>query len=163
MLTEREIEEKLKEKFAKLFDTSDNAPSIIGAWDVTQPGEVKGRGDASTSVIAVAVGLRNYASFCTPQADFPCTAVLSIRREAAPTGAALADFIEPLMNLMHVWNEDYDDVLSDLATNTFTPGGFQLADGSLTQSSDGWIVNINFTLRGVVNVMKDTSITITET
>ena len=78
------------------------------------------------------VGIRSYESFCTPQADFPCVAVLSIRREACPTGAALADSIEPLMNLIHLWNEDYDDVLDDLSTNTFKPGGFQMTDGNLT-------------------------------
>lgn len=111
MLTEREIEEKLKEKFASLFKDAKSSPSIIGAWDVAKAGEVKGRGDASTSVLSVAVGIRSYPSFCTPQADFRCAVVLSVRRECAPTGAALADFIEPLMNLLHLWNDEYEDVL----------------------------------------------------
>lgn len=66
MLTEREIEEKLKTNFAKLYENTSSAPTMVGAWDVAEAGDVKGRGDASTAVLAVTVGLRNYASFCTP-------------------------------------------------------------------------------------------------
>lgn len=151
MLTEREIENKLKEKFAALFSNA-YAPRIIGVWDVVEVGEVKGLGDACTCLLALSVGIRQYASFCEPQADFPCAAVLSIRREAAPTGAALADLIEPLMNLIHVWNEDCDRMCEDLQTDTFNPGGFQLTGGNYTQTEDSWIVNIDFILRGIVNV-----------
>lgn len=64
MLTEREIEEKLKKNFVRLYAGA--KPRIIGAWDVADAGEVKGLGDACSSVLAVSVGLRNYASFCTP-------------------------------------------------------------------------------------------------
>lgn len=152
MLTEREIENKLKENFAELFQNVAEAPRIIGVWDVAEQGEVKGLGDASTCVLAVNVGIRQYASFCEPQADFSCTAVLSIRREAAPTGAALADFIEPLMRLLHFWNADCDRMCNDLTTSTFNPGGFKLNAGNLFQNEDCWTVNIDFILRGIVNV-----------
>lgn len=63
MLAEREIEEKLKSAFAGLFE---KPPRIVGVWDVVEDGDVKGQGDASGSVLAVTVGLRSYASFCTP-------------------------------------------------------------------------------------------------
>ena len=66
MLTEREIEEKLKENFAKLYEDGAVSPRIIGAWDVVDVGDVKSQGDACTAALAVSVGLRNYASFCTP-------------------------------------------------------------------------------------------------
>lgn len=159
MLTEREIENKLKEKFAELFQGVADAPRIIGVWDVAQQGEVKGLGDASTCVLAVNVGIRQYASFCEPQADFICSTVISIRRDAAPTGAALADLIEPFMNLMHIWNEDCDRMCDDLTTDTFNPGGFQLTGGSLLQNEDCWTVDVNFILRGIVHVIEDNSTT----
>lgn len=157
MLTEREIENKLKQKFAALFENVENAPRILGVWDVAQQGEVKGLGDASTCVLALNVGIRQYASFCEPQADFPCVAVLSVRREAAPTGAALADLMEPFMNLMHVWNADCDRMCDDLATDTFSPGGFELTGGNLLQNEDCWTVNIDFILRGIVNASESNS------
>ena len=34
MLTEREIEERLKEKFARLYEETASAPTMVGAWDV---------------------------------------------------------------------------------------------------------------------------------
>lgn len=155
MLTEREIENKLKQKFAELFSNIADAPRIIGVWDVAEQGEVKGLGDSNTSVLALNVGIRQYASFCEPQADFPCTAVLSIRREAAPTGASLAELIEPLMNLIHIWNEDCDRMCDDLTTDTFNPGGFELTGGNLLQNEDCWTVNMNFILRGIVHITKN--------
>lgn len=152
MLTEREIEEKLKSIFASLFQDGKDVPRIVGLWDVTDIGEVKGQGDASKSVLAITTGIRSYASFCEPQADIPCSVVLSIRREAAPTGALLAEFIEPLMNLIHIWNADCDRMCDDLATSSFMPGGFQLTGGNLQQNEWGWTVTTNFILRGIVNV-----------
>lgn len=152
MLTEREIEEKLKSIFATLFQNATTQPRMVGAWDVAEDGEIKGQGDSAASVIAVSVGLRSYASFCTPQADIPCAVVLSIRRDAAPTGAVLAEYIEPLMNLMHIWNDNCDRMCEDLTTDTFNPGGFQLTGGNLQQADYGWTVNISFILRGIVHV-----------
>lgn len=154
MLTEREIENKLKEKFAALFQNQSQL-RIIGVWDVADNGEVKGLGDASASVLAVNVGIRQYASFCEPQADFTCTAVLSVRREASPTGASLAEYIEPLMNQLHIWNEDCDRMCDDLTTATFQPAGFQLDGGNLVQSEECWTVNLDFILRGVVRLVED--------
>ena len=152
MLPEREIEEKLKASFAATF-TGDIVPRIVGAWDVADDGDVKGRGDASAAVFAVTVGLRAYDSFCSPQCDLPCAAVLTVRREACPTGAELAELIEPLMALIHVWNEDNDSVYEDLATSSFFPGGFRLTGGNLEQSEESWTVSIDFTLRGVINTL----------
>lgn len=66
MLTEREIEERLKTNFAKLYENTSSAPAMIGAWDVAEIGVVKGRGDTSTAVLAVSVGIRSYDNFCSP-------------------------------------------------------------------------------------------------
>lgn len=150
MLTEREIENKLKERFSAMYQNQGQL-RIVGVWDVAEKGDVKGLGDASSSVLALNVGIRSYASFCEPQADFNCVAVLSVRRDAAPDGATLADLIEPLMNKMHIWNSDCDIMCDDLATATFSPGGFELTGGDLLQTEDCWTITINFILRGIVN------------
>lgn len=93
----------------------------------------------------------------------PCAAVLSVRRDCAPTGAALAEYIEPLMNLLHVWNADCDRMCEDLATSQFSPGGFQLAAGSIDQTEDAWTITVDFTLRGVLSVTDTTNKQTTET
>lgn len=148
MLTEREIEEKLKEKIG--LTLGNKTARMVGTWDVVDVGELKGQGDASKVVLAFSVGLRQYQSFCTPQADFPCALVLSVRRDACPTGGELADFIEPIMNQLHIWNEDCDRMCDDLTTLTFNVGGFQLDGGTLQQDENAWTITMNFTLRGIV-------------
>jgi hypothetical protein len=152
MIPEREIEERLKAKFAAALAATRNAASIrtVGFWDVAADGEVKGEGDASDVVLAVATGIRAYDSFCSPQADFRCSAVLTVRRDACPTGATLAALLEPLLDLVHRWNEDADAVFDDLTTDRFSPGGFMLSGGDPTQDADAWTVPLVFTLRGVI-------------
>ena len=152
MLTEREIEDKIKSVIAGLYDDAAIKPIIVGVWDVADEGEVKGQGDASVAAIAVAVGIRSYASYCEPQADIPCTVALTVRRDACPTGGELANLIEPLMDKIHVWNADYNEVLDELSTDSFDIGGFQMTGGDTSQSETGWTVRISFTLRGVIKV-----------
>ena len=65
MLTEREIENKLKERFSAMYQNQGQL-RIVGVWDVAEKGDVKGLGDASSSVLALNVGIRSYASFCEP-------------------------------------------------------------------------------------------------
>lgn len=151
MITEAEIEAAIADKIASAFEAASAQPRIVGSWNVEDEGRVKGQGDASPSVIAVAVGIRAYDSFCSPQADFNCSAVLSIRRDACPTGAKLANDIEPLLGLIARWNEDVDHVCDDLTTATFSPAGFRLESGARQQTKDAWIVTLNFTLRGVIS------------
>ena len=52
MIPEREIEERLKAKFAAALAATRNAASIrtVGFWDVADDGEVKGEGDDSDVV-----------------------------------------------------------------------------------------------------------------
>ena len=153
MIVEREIEERLKAKFAAALGDDAAALRIVGSWDVAAAGEVKGKGDSSPAVLAVAVGIRSYDSFCSPQADLACSAVLLVRRDACPTGAALADLIEPLLDLFHNWNAEYDAVSDDLTTKCFHPGGFRLDSGSSPEYDEAaavWTVPFDFTLRGVI-------------
>lgn len=150
MLTEREIESKLKDIIADLYRDSAIVPVIVGVWDVADEGDVKGRGDASVAAIAVAVGIRSYNSFCEPQADIPCTVALTVRRDACPTGGEFANLIEPLMDKINVWNADYNEVLDELSTDTFDIGGFQMTGGDTAQNETAWTARISFTLRGVI-------------
>lgn len=152
MLTEREIESKLKTVVASLYEDNATKPVIVGVWDVADEGEVKGQGDASVAAIAVAVGIRSYNSFCQPQADIPCTVALTVRRDACPTGGEFANLIEPLMEKINMWNADYNEVLDELSTDTFDIGGFQMTGGDTAQNETAWTARISFTLRGVIKV-----------
>lgn len=154
MIAEREIEERMKSLFAASLEAAGvTGVRFEGAWSVAAAGEVKGVADDSAVSAALAVGIRNYATFQTPQADLPCVLAVCVRRDACPTGAELAAVIEPIMNRLHVWNADADAVFTELTTAHFSPGGFQLTGGSgpdYDETTAAWTVTFNFTLRGVI-------------
>jgi hypothetical protein len=123
---------------------------IVKSWEPLPDGDVKGRGDASDAVISVAVGIRSYASFCEPQADLPCSLVIAVRREADPTGAKFAALVEPILAKLHAWNADIENVVTDLATTQFSPGGFRMTSGYRTIDETAITLPLPFTLRGVI-------------
>ena len=151
MIVEAEIEEKIAGLFAAALDEAGlQKPRTELSWGVADPGDVKGRGDASGVILSVAVGIRTYPEYVSPQFDLPCAAVLTVRRDVCPTGAALADYIEPVLEMLHDWQTDIDLFCDDLAGTSFRPAGFNLTGGERQQTESVWIVSFSFTLRGVV-------------
>lgn len=148
MIPEAEIESAIAAKVAAAL--TGHTVRIVKSWEALAAGEVKGTGDATAAVVAIAVGIRSYASFCTPQADLPCSLILSVRRDADPTGSTFAALAEPILALLHSWNGDYDTVFTDLATAQFSVGGFQLTGGGKEQTEDTLILSLDFTIRGVI-------------
>ena len=153
MIVEREIEEALKAQFGVALASTASLPSMrtVGCWDVANDGDVKSRGGGEAATVAVAVGIRSYDTFQTPTANFACSLVLAVRRDTCPTGAAIADIIEPLLALLHEWNADEDSVYEDLTTDHFFPAGFQLANGIGPVYDDQtgcWTITITFNLKG---------------
>ena len=153
MIAEAEVEAKLAEQFAAALETEGlPEPRTELSWGVADPGEVKGSGDTSEAVLALAVGIRSYPDFVSPQCDLPCSLALSIRRDACPTGAELAGYIEPLLNLVHTWNADCDTMCDALTTTTFSPAGFQLGGGHLEPTEEARTLSLDFTRRGVIDI-----------
>lgn len=148
MLAEKEIEEKVKGFVAEAL--KDFGPTIKGSWDIVDEGEVKGREEPCGTVLAIAVGLRSYGSFDSPQCDVPCAIVFSVRRDMNPTGSEAVEASEKIMRLFHSWNADADRVCDDLSTDSFGVGGFRLDGGEMRQDADAWKVSVSFTLRGVI-------------
>ena len=148
MLAEKEIEEKVKSFVADALKPL--TPTVKGSWDIAEEGEVKGREEPSSTILAIAVGLRSYASFDSPQCDIPCAIVFSVRRDMNPTGSEAVEASEKLMALFHKWNSDADRVCDDLSTDSFGVGGFKLDGGEMRHDADAWRVGISFTLRGVI-------------
>jgi len=153
MIAEMEIEEKLKAQFGAALASTATLPSLrtVGVWDVMNDGEVKSCGGNEAATIAVAVGIRNYDTFQTPTANFACSLALAVRRDACPTGAAIADLIEPLLAKIHGWNADEDSVYDDLTTEHFFPAGFQLVGGPgpvYENASGCWTISIDFNIKG---------------
>lgn len=148
MLAEKEIEEKVRGIVAEALKPLE--PDIKGSWDIAEEGEVKGREEPCGTVLAIAVGLRSYDGFDSPQCDIPCAIVFSVRRDMNPTGSEAVEASEKLMRLFHSWNADADKVCDDLQTASFSPAGFRLGGGEMRQTEDAWTVSINFTLRGVI-------------
>lgn len=151
MIAEAEVEAKLAEQFAAALETEGlPEPRTELSWGVADPGGVKGSGDASDVVLAISVGIRSYPEYVSPQCDLPCAVVLTIRRDACPTGSKLASYIEPLLTLLHSWQADIDAVCTALESLSFSPAGFNLTGAERQQSEDGWTVAFDFTLRGVI-------------
>ncbi len=148
MLAEKEIEEKVKGFVAEALKGFE--PTIKGSWDIVDEGEVKGREEPCGTVLAIAVGIRSYSSFDSPQCDVPCAIAFSVRRDMNPTGSEAVKASEKLMALFHKWNSDADRVCDDLSTDSFGVGGFKLDGGEMRQDADAWRVGISFTLRGVI-------------
>lgn len=148
MLAEKEIEEKVKGFVAEALKGFE--PTIKGSWDIVDEGEVKGREEPCGTVLAIAVGIRSYSSFDSPQCDVPCAIAFSVRRDMNPTGSEAVEASEKLMALFHKWNADADRVCDDLSTDSFGVGGFKLNGGEMRQDADAWRVGISFTLRGVI-------------
>ena len=149
MIVEAEIEEKIAGLFADALDEAGlQKPRTELSWGVADPGDVKGRGDASGVILSVAVGIRSYPEYVSPQCDLPCAVVLTLRRDACPTGSKLASYIEPLLTLLHSWQADIDAVCTALESLSFSPAGFNLTGADRQQSEDGWTVAFGFTLRG---------------
>ena len=148
MLAEIEIEEKVKGFVAEALKGFE--PTIKGSWDIVDEGEVKGREEPCGTVLAIAVGIRSYSSFDSPQCDVPCAIAFSVRRDMNPTGSEAVEASEKLMALFHKWNSDADRVCDDLSTDSFGVGGFKLDGGEMRQDADAWRVGISFTLRGVI-------------
>ena len=148
MLAEKEIEEKVKGFVAEALKGFE--PTIKGSWDIVDEGAVKGREEPCGTVLAIAVGIRSYSSFDSPQCDVPCAIAFSVRRDMNPTGSEAVEASEKLMALFHKWNADADRVCDDLSTDSFGVGGFKLDGGEMRQDADAWRVGISFTLRGVI-------------
>lgn len=148
MLAEKEIEEKVKGFVAEAL--KDFEPTIKGSWDIVDEGEVKGREEPCGTVLAIAVGVRSYSSFDSPQCDIPCAVVFSVRRDMNPTGSEAVEASEKIMRLFHSWNADADRVCDDLSTDSIAVAGFRLDGGEMRQTEDAWRVSVSFTLRGVI-------------
>lgn len=151
MIAEAEIENAIAAAFtAQLSALSAPTPRIVKSWEALADGEVKGQADASAATIAIAAGIRQYDSFCSPQADIPCSVAISVRRDADPTAATFAAVIEPILDLCHIWNQDVDEAADELSTASFDIGGFRLSSGRRQITQDAFSLSLDFTLRGVI-------------
>ena len=92
MLVEKGIEEKVKGFVTDALKPL--TPTVKGSWDIAEEGEVKGREEPCGTVLAIAVGLRSYDGFDSPQCDIPCAIVFSVRRDMNPTGSEAVEASE---------------------------------------------------------------------
>lgn len=153
MILQLEIENAIAAAVAASLESADlggRTPRFVKSWEPLADGEVKGRGDASFAVIAIAAGIPAFGSFCEPQADIECSVVLSVSRDADPTGAAVNVLADCIQSTVFRWNESVDEVCTDITTDHFSPGGLRLTGGSREQEEDAWTIPFNFTLRGVI-------------
>jgi hypothetical protein len=150
MIVERQLEVAIIAAISKLGIDA----RIVGAWDDTPAGVVKGTGDASKAAIAVVVAPRAYDGFLSSQADFACSIAVTVRRDSCPMGEEIAEIIEPLFVKLREWNCDEDAVFADLTTEGFNPAGISLTGGSAPTYDSAaavWSVAQTFTVRGIIS------------
>lgn len=149
-MIEQELEKAVLDRIAGL---GLEKVQTVGMWQKSASGVVKGCEDESArAVVAVSVRPRAYETFSAPKVDFTCSVVLAVRRESCPDGGALAEFTEPLFELLDGWQRSVESVKSDLAVDGFYPSGLRLDGGDVTydETKHAWSVLQSFTVRGVV-------------
>lgn len=154
-MIEAEIESALATKFAALGLTD---CGITSAWTMSAAEE-----DATkTAYLAVSVSPRQYDQFMTPVANFAVSLAFTAKVERCPSGSDFAILAGKIMAKLESWQADVTTVQTDLATTHFEPAGFQLNGGgapSLDRARALWIVNFDFTVRGVCSAAATTNTT----
>lgn len=147
--------EKLIEKAAiDAFDALGiEGLSVDGFWQPAEGGIVKAiesfNGPAKLTVHAQP---RAFQTFTSSVAEIPVSVALAIMVECAPDGAALAEFTEPVADLLQTWQTRIADVKSAFTVEGFAPSGFRLdgGDAQIDQGTRTWAILYTFTLRGVI-------------
>lgn len=127
---------------------------VNGFWQPSPAGTVKDAEDpASGMFLAVKAGHRRYQTFTTPVCEIPVSLSFAILAERFPNGAALAELIEPVMDLLDTWQRSIADVKQAFTVTGFTPSGFRLDGGEpvYDKGRTVWSVPVSFTLRGIAS------------
>lgn len=132
---------------------------VTGFWQAVPDGDVKGReGSDFKAALSVIVATRSYETFTTPKALFNVAATIAVRRDECPTGAGLAQYVSPLVDLVDSWQRDIVAVREALtltvdSSPVFVPHGFRLDGGPPTTNAaaGAWTVDLSFAVRGIIN------------
>lgn len=146
------VEYEIESSLASVFATIPGA-KVITSWGAAEQGEVKGElMPADTVTLSIAVGAPQYDQYTVPACSLPVALVVGIRREAAPTGAKLAEVLEPVASVLNTLQRDYSAV-NALSTPGFTADGVRLDGGTAPEfdkTLNIWRVTRAFTIRGVI-------------
>ena len=147
-LVESEIESAVAALFADIPGVK-----VITSWGAASAGEVKGElAPADVATVSVAVGAPQYDQYTVPTCSLPCGVVVAVRREAAPTGAKLAQAMEPIAAVLNRLQRDYS-AANALSTEGFTADGVRLDGGdapTFDKNLNVWRITRAFTVRGII-------------
>jgi len=155
-LVEKQLEEKT---IALLHETlagiGTQSIRIEGSWAFVPDGEVKGVETPGTAIsIGVAVGAPKWTRYTVPDCEMPVAFSVAVRREKAPTGAALSAIAERIADMLIKLQLEHDEVSSRLTTENFNADGVMLDGGpapTFAESKNIWRITRSFTVRGVVH------------
>lgn len=143
------VEPLLEAAVAALFAEVD--ATVISSWGTANTGEVKGELEKSdAAVISISVGAPEYDQYTVPSCTIPVGIVVEIRREAAPTGAALLTVMEPIADVLNELQEDVSSVEA-LTVAGFEADGVRLDGGSapvFDKQLNAWRVIRSLSVRG---------------
>lgn len=149
MLLEKAIETAIINRLAQLPLTS---AQITGGWQSAAVGTVKTENADTLCQISVIAKPRSYETYLMPSCEVGVDIEVSIRDELAPTGAEVADYFEPIANLLQSWQRSIDTVRSDLVVSGFGIAGIRLDGGDTLHdsSSSRSVITQSVTIKGVI-------------
>ena len=155
-LIEKQLEEKTIELLRETLAGIDiRSIRIDGSWAFVPDGEVKGVETSDTTIsIGVAVGAPKWTRYTVPDCEMPVAFSVAVRRETAPTGAALSAIAERIADMLLTLQLECDEVSRRLTTDNFDADGVMLDGGpapTFAASSNIWRITRSFTVRGVVH------------
>ena len=127
--------------------------TVTGSWSQVPGGEVKGEERPADEIaVAVAVGAPQWDAYLSPVCTIPAAIAITVRREVAPTGAALAAAVAPVAAMLNNLQADVTAV-DDLSTATFTADGVRVDGGeppAFMPQANVWRVARSLSIRGII-------------
>ena len=148
--------EKLLESaiMAQLAAVLPQGTEIVGAWQTSAPGVVKGsESGTAAAFVAVAVSPRSFETFTTPKANFAVAISLKVRAERDPQGALFTSCADAMLALLQQWQTSLPAVRTAMSVDGFTPHGMRIDGGQITTDAEAeaLVVAESFTVRGIVS------------
>ena len=148
------VEMEIEEKVLAILQAAITGVKVTSSWQQLDEGEVKGEEKPDdTVVVAVAASAPEWDGYLNPVCSIAVTITVAVRREIAPTGAALAAVAAPIAAFVVKHQQDVS-LADDFTTESFRCDGFLATGGTplmFTATTGIWTFTRQFTLRGTVS------------
>ena len=153
-LAEAQVEAALVELISeRLTSAGVKGCTVTGSWSHVPDGEVKGEDKPADKItIAVAVGAPQWDEYLNPACAIPAAIAIVVRREIAPTGAALVATVAPIAAMLNKLQADVTAV-DALSTPMFGADGVRVDGGqppAFMPQTNTWRITRSLSIRGII-------------